>query len=192
MSLPMTPHDFMASAQRAGRDALSSPLVSRARLFATAAHGAVGQLRTGSQEPYITHPQAVAGILALIGADEALQAAGWLHDVIDDTAVSRDGVEAEFGPEVASLVWAVSEAADGDEKDTRHHRKALAQDRLAKTCSRTQTLKLADILHNTSALENLPPTFAVLYLEEKKLEVVALGKGDSRLLEVVMAQLQMK
>lgn len=192
MPLPMNTHDIMASALRAGRDALSSPLVGRARLFATAAHGAVRQLRTGSQEPYISHPQAVAGILALIGADEVLQAAGWLHDVIDDTAIIRDEVEAEFGPEVASLVWAVSEAADGAEIATRRHRKALARDRLAKACSRAQTLKLADILHNTSALENLPPTFAALYLEEKKLEVVALEKGDSWLLEVVMAQLQMK
>jgi len=182
---------FFQAALLAGQSALSANLVYRARLFARAAHGAIGQVRTGSSEPYITHPQAVAGILALIEADEVLQAAGWLHDVVDDTGVGLEDIATEFGSEVASLVWEVSESADGSGKSTRRHRKALARERLSQASSRAQTLKLADILHNTAALDNLPPTFAALYLEEKKQEVAVLNRGDTNLLELVRDQLQM-
>ena len=67
----------------------------------------VGQTRR-SGEPYITHPLAVAQILAEMEMDLATLMAGLLHDVVEDTAVTHDEASQRFGPEVAALVDGVT------------------------------------------------------------------------------------
>ncbi len=68
-----------------------------------------GQLRKGTDLPYIVHPEGVATILArhYPGRDD-LEAAGWLHDVLEDTATTREELGARFGPDVLVLVDAVT------------------------------------------------------------------------------------
>ena len=78
--------------------------VERARIFATAAHAAVGQTRKYTGEPYIVHPIEVAKIVENHGGSNAMIAAALLHDVLEDTSVTFDVLETEFGSEVAELV----------------------------------------------------------------------------------------
>lgn len=84
-----------------------APVVFEAIEFAARAHA--GQVRKGTRLPYIIHPLAVARILIEHGRPDPIVVAGLLHDTIEDTPVTRAGVEARFGVEVADLVMAVSE-----------------------------------------------------------------------------------
>jgi guanosine-3',5'-bis(diphosphate) 3'-pyrophosphohydrolase len=80
-------------------------LIEKASAFARRVHN--GQTRL-SGDPYVEHPEAVAGILAGLGLDETTIAAGYLHDVLEDTDVGYNELEGEFGTEVAELVKAVT------------------------------------------------------------------------------------
>lgn len=82
--------------------------IRRAYFYAEKAHE--GQLRR-SGEPYITHPLAVAHVLAIMHMDHECIMAGLLHDVIEDTDVSSEVLAAEFSEEVALLVGGVSKLA---------------------------------------------------------------------------------
>ena len=75
----------------------------KARLFAIEAH--YNQVRKGEKDkPMIIHPIDVAGILEGYGFDENVVAAGYLHDVIEDTKYTSDDILKEFGSDVLSLV----------------------------------------------------------------------------------------
>ena len=79
--------------------------VKRAYYFAEQAHH--GQFRR-SGEPYVTHPLAVAGILAEMHMDHQSLMAAMLHDVIEDTGIDKTAIDAQFGHTVAELVDGVS------------------------------------------------------------------------------------
>ena len=66
-----------------------------------------GQYRK-SGEPYIVHPVTVAGILRDLGGDKSMIAAGFLHDVVEDTDITADNIEEMFGQEVRLLVEGVT------------------------------------------------------------------------------------
>ena len=68
-----------------------------------------GQVRKGTELPYVVHPEGVARILRRYYPNRAdLEAAGWLHDTIEDTATTAEEVEARFGPDVRRLVEGVT------------------------------------------------------------------------------------
>ena len=77
-------------------------LVSRAVIFAAAAHD--GQVRKGTDIPYIVHPMEAAAIAAGLTNDPEVIAAAVLHDVVEDTGTTKNELEAEFGSRVAELV----------------------------------------------------------------------------------------
>lgn len=82
-------------------------LIDRARLFAEAAFMAIGKTYGG--KPYAVHNEAVLRILLKFGVtDPEVLAAGVLHDVIEDTKITREQLGEVFGERVATLVWAVS------------------------------------------------------------------------------------
>ncbi len=120
-----------------------------------------GQSRN-SGEPYVTHCIAVAEILAGIGLDAITVAAGLLHDVVEDTGVTLQDIENEFGPKIAELVDGVTklkqlpagvEGIHGD-KEMEYLRKmflAMGSD------FRVILIKLADRLHNMRTLDHMPP-----------------------------------
>ena len=125
--------------------------VNRAYFFAEQAH--YGQRRR-SGEPYVTHPLAVAGILADMHMDHQSLMAAMLHDVIEDTGIEKSAIGEQFGPTVAELVDGVSkltqiEFQSLEEKQAENFQKmalAMAQD------IRVILVKLADRLHNMRTL----------------------------------------
>ena len=112
-----------------------------------------------SGEPFLTHPIAVAWILADLGFDPLSVAVGLLHDVLEDTLTTREALEAEFGPEIAELVDGVTKIGRHlyvrrDEAQAETFRKmvlASAKD------IRVILVKLADRLHNMQTLEAMSP-----------------------------------
>ncbi len=129
-------------------------LVERAYYCAEEAHG--DQRRT-SGELYITHPLAVAKILASMHMDHYSLAAAMLHDVIEDTNTGKEELAEQFGDTVAELVDGVSklthiEFSSQEEKQARNFEKmaiAMSKD------IRVIIVKLADRLHNMRTLEPL-------------------------------------
>ncbi|MGB3236655.1 MAG: bifunctional (p)ppGpp synthetase/guanosine-3',5'-bis(diphosphate) 3'-pyrophosphohydrolase [Geitlerinemataceae cyanobacterium] len=138
---------------------LSSPdvdLICRAFEFGYQLHE--GQCRA-SGEPYINHPVAVAGLLRDLGGSGAMVAAGFLHDVVEDTAVTAEEIEERFGVEVRQLVEGVTKLSKFNfssktERQAENFRRmflAMAKD------IRVIVVKLADRLHNMRTLEYLEP-----------------------------------
>lgn len=112
-----------------------------------------------SGEPYITHPLAVAHVLAMMHMDHECIMAGLLHDVIEDTAVSRAELAEEFSEEVALLVDGVSKLAKATFK-TRQQAQAESLRKMLLAMSqdiRVIIVKLADRLHNMRTLGHLEP-----------------------------------
>src|SRR5438552_4540068 len=132
-------------------------LVERAFAFSEEAHQ--GQFRK-SGEPYITHPLAVASILSQWRLDAQGLAAALLHDVMEDTSVTKTEIETSFGKPVADMVDGVSkldqiEFQSREDAQAENFRKmllAMAQD------VRVILIKLADRLHNMRTLDAMAPT----------------------------------
>jgi len=163
-------------------------LVERARVFATAAHAAVGQRRKYTGEPYVVHPIEVSELVASVGGTEAMVAAALLHDVLEDTGVTFDVLEEEFGTEVAELVlWLtdVSKPEDGN----RSTRKALDRQHSAAAPAEAQTVKVADLISNSRSILEHDPGFAVVYMQEKRLLMEVLTKADPQLRKMAFEQL---
>jgi GTP diphosphokinase / guanosine-3',5'-bis(diphosphate) 3'-diphosphatase len=130
--------------------------VVRAYYFAETAHE--GQYRrTG--DPYITHPLAVANILTDMHMDHASLMAAMLHDVIEDTGVSKEQLATEFSEEVAELVDGVSKIAQIKfESKAEQQAENLRKMILAMTRDiRVILVKLADRLHNMRTLHVMNP-----------------------------------
>ncbi|WP_369936636.1 RelA/SpoT family protein [Xanthomonas tesorieronis] len=127
------------------------PLLRRAWEVGAAAHA--GQTRK-SGEPYITHPVAVAGVLAELGLDVEALIAAILHDTIEDTPLTRAELAAEFGEAVAELVDGVTKL---DKLKFRDRQEAAAESFRKMLLAMSRDLrvimiKLADRLHNMRTL----------------------------------------
>jgi len=157
--------------------------IEKARVFATAAHAAAAQLRKYTNEPYIVHPAEVASIIDnLEGASVAMVAAAWLHDVVEDTGVTIEIIKSEFGEEVADLVGWLTDVSR-PEQGNRATRKAIDRAHTAMAPAEAQTIKLADLISNCTSIVEHDATFAKTYLEEKRLLLEVLTKGDRSLWE---------
>jgi guanosine-3',5'-bis(diphosphate) 3'-pyrophosphohydrolase len=128
------------------------------RAFVTGARAHAGQTRR-SGEPYITHPVAVAHILADLRLDVETLCAAILHDTIEDTPLTRECIVGEFGEAVADLVEGVTKLdkvqfRSRQEADAESFRKmvlAMAKD------LRVILIKLSDRLHNMRTLDAMTP-----------------------------------
>lgn len=153
-------------------------IVHKAQVYAMAAHAAVGQKRKYTGEPYIVHPAEVARIVASVpGSTEDMVAAAWLHDVVEDTGVTYTDIHMSFGPEIAELVaWLTDISKPGD--GNRAFRKAMDREHTAAAPAEAQTIKLADLISNSKSIVQHDPEFAKTYLEEKRLLLEVMTKGD--------------
>ena len=129
--------------------------ILKAHEFAKKAHE--GQKRR-SGEPYITHPLAVAIILADLGMDQESLVTALLHDVVEDTSVSLEKIKKEFGQTIAFLLDGVTKISrmkfrSASHKQSENIRKmivAMGRD------VRVILIKLADRLHNLQTLQYMP------------------------------------
>src|SRR5438309_8254371 len=131
-------------------------LVRRAYAYAAEAHE--GQKRV-SGEPYITHPAAVAMLVAELGMDPATVAAALLHDVPEDTAKTTEDIRKDFGDEIGRLVEGVTKLSrlSGQSRD-QHQAENIRKMLLAMADDlRVVIIKLCDRLHNMRTAASLPP-----------------------------------
>src|SRR3954447_20555452 len=141
------------------------------RAYEVAEQRHADQLRR-SGDPYITHPLAVANILAELGMDTTTLVAALLHDTVEDTGYTLEALTAEFGTEVGHLVDGVTKldkvvlgnAAEGE--TIRKMIIAMARD------PRVLVIKVADRLHNMRTMRFLPPEKQARKARET-LEVIA-------------------
>ena len=159
-TLDFNPPDWLQECLIAVSSAADEPvpddtkLICRAFEFAYQLHE--GQYRA-SGEPYIAHPVAVAGLLRDLGGSSVMIAAGFLHDVVEDTDVTAEEIESRFGVEVRRLVEGVTKLSKFNfssktERQAENFRRmflAMAAD------IRVIVVKLADRLHNMRTLEHL-------------------------------------
>ena len=161
-------------------------LVLKAEAFAEKAHA--GVFRNWSGEPYVEHPKRVAGSLAALGFDPDVIAAAFLHDVIEDCPISAAELAAEFGPEVSALVVEVTNPLKlpGMSKAARL---AGVVEHLAGSSYFGASIKLADMVDNSSNVAELSPKFAKAYLPKMAAKLAVLGHGHPELFAKVKANL---
>jgi GTP diphosphokinase / guanosine-3',5'-bis(diphosphate) 3'-diphosphatase len=131
-------------------------LIERAYRFSWNAHK--DQLRK-SGDPFLAHPVSVALILAEQKLDSVTIAAGLLHDVLEDTAISREAIQKEFGEEILLLVDGVTKIQKFQMK-SRQERQAETYRKLLLSMAqdiRVIIIKFADRLHNLRTLKYLAP-----------------------------------
>ena len=171
-------------AQRNQPDAVLDPLIRTVhahnpkadtslieRAYRTAEHYHTGQLRK-SGDAYITHPLAVATILAELGMSEATLCAALLHDTVEDTSYTVEQLQADFGAEIAAMVDGVTKLDKiqyGESAKAETIRKmvlAMSKD------IRVLVIKLADRLHNMRTLDHMPEAKR-LRIAEETMEIYA-------------------
>jgi len=134
----------------------NAELIANAFQFAYQLHE--GQYRR-SGDPYIAHPIAVAGLIRDLGGGSAMIAAGFLHDIIEDTETTGDELEERFGEQVRHLVEGVTKLSKFNfSSKTEHQAENFRRMFLAMAKDiRVIVVKLADRLHNMRTLEHLKP-----------------------------------
>ena len=150
------PADVLALEQRLATYLPADQVGLVREAYVTGAHAHAGQTRK-SGEPYITHPVAVAAILAELGMDAQTIIAAILHDTLEDTPLPREEIEARFGSVVAELVDGVTKL---DKVKFRNQQEAVAESFRKMLLAMARDLrviliKLADRLHNMRTLGSM-------------------------------------
>jgi len=134
-------------------------IADAAKEFAIAQHG----LQKYGEHPYSYHLAQVSQVLAEFGyaGDEAIVAAGWLHDTLEDTPTTYEMLVSEFGKETADIVWAVTSEPGGNRVD-RFRKTALK----IQSNKKASIVKLADRIANTEASLQSNPKLYKMYVKE--------------------------
>lgn len=122
-------------------------LIDKALQIASMAHE--GQYRKNTKIPYISHPVAVGMILQEAGYKKEMVAAGVLHDTVEDTDLSLEDIEREFGKDIALLVEGCSEP---DKSLSWEERKQHTIDFLKNAPEEIRVVACADKLHNVRSI----------------------------------------
>jgi len=138
-------------------DCAGTPVVARhfgsrfesALMYACTLH--FGQIRKGNGSPYITHPLAVAALVAEFGGDEDQVIAALLHDVLEDCDVGVESVQARYGAEVAEMVLSCSDTTVRPKPPWRPRKEAYLRS-LAAVPPRAKLVIAADKLHNLQCI----------------------------------------
>jgi len=143
--------------------------------FAVIAHDAVGQRRKYTDVPYIVHPIRVANIVHEFRGTKDMIAAAYLHDTVEDTNVTMEDIQSNFGPDIAVIVEGLTDVSipsDGN----RELRKAIDRQHSADASYEAQFVKCADIIDNSSDISNMDPSFWKVYQREMKLLLDVMDK----------------
>jgi (p)ppGpp synthase/HD superfamily hydrolase len=161
-------------------------MLDKAVQFATKAHGS--QVRKYHGTPYISHPLAVAEIVKSVPHTEEMLMAAVLHDVVEDTPVTIEEIKQEFGDTVAEIVYFLTDISK-PEDGNRAHRKQLDAEHNANGPAEAQTVKVADLIHNSSDIAAHDPRFWRTYKMEKLNTLNMLDKADETLKARAFAQI---
>ncbi|MDP1819980.1 MAG: bifunctional (p)ppGpp synthetase/guanosine-3',5'-bis(diphosphate) 3'-pyrophosphohydrolase [Acidimicrobiales bacterium] len=145
----------LLGAYRARHPKAPTGLITRAYLVSAEAHR--GQSRR-SGEPYIQHPLAVARIVADLGLDDVTIAAALLHDAVEDTGITLEDLEEDFGNGVATIVDGVTKL-DRIKFDTKEAQQAASMRKMLVAMAkdlRVLIIKLSDRLHNMRTIAAMP------------------------------------
>jgi (p)ppGpp synthase/HD superfamily hydrolase len=159
-------------------------LIEQAKYFAWAAHASVKQKRKYDGQDYIVHPIEVGNLLHQFATGiitPQQEAAGLLHDVVEDTGITIDQIREAFGNEITDLVgWLtdVSKLEDGNRKV----RKQLDLDHTAESPPAAKTIKCADLISNCKSIVQYDPDFARVFLHEKERLLNVMTEADPGLL----------
>jgi len=153
-------------------------IVGRALDFATQAHG--DQKRKYTGEAYTVHLVEVMNLVRPVSRDDEMLAAALLHDTVEDTATTVDDIKAQFGDRVAKLVSELTDVSK-PEDGNRATRKGIDRAKLAGVSADAQTIKLADLISNSKSIVKYDPSFAKVYMDEKRQLLAVLTKGNSLL-----------
>lgn len=179
-----------------GTFAYKHPVVQDALLFAIEAHGE--QRRKYTNEPYYTHPMAVAQlVLDALEGDELfapdlpeIVAAALLHDVLEDTPETQEALRIRFGSMVADLVVELTDVFVPAPGTNRAERKMRERERLRVVSMYAQTIKVADLLHNMPSIVQHDPQFAPRFIDEKYMLLAVLTRANPKLREAAHAMLR--
>ena len=151
-------------------------LIQEALMLAIKAHD--GQRRKYTGEPYSMHPIGVSKIVETVEHTPEMIAAALLHDVVEDTDVTFREIKDNFGSTVAEYVHYctnVSEKDDGNRK----FRKKMYADHFALGPAESQTIKVADLIHNSQTIiPHDQKFFHKAYKYEKQYMMDVLTKAD--------------
>ena len=146
-------------------------------------------LRKYTGKLYIEHPMEVRDIVKKVDHDEDMLCASLLHDTIEDTYMDEDMINMMFGNGVAILVYTLTDITN-PEDGNRKARKRIELERLALSSSRAQTIKVADMISNTSSIVERDVKFAKVYVPEAIDLLLALDRADPELRGRLGCQLQ--
>ncbi len=154
--IPVAPADVLALEKRLAAYLPQEQILRVRRAYEIGAQAHSGQTRK-SGEPYITHPVAVAGILVDLGVDAETIIAAILHDTLEDTLLSREELEREFGVAVAEMVDGVTKL---DKVQFKSRQEAAAESFRKMLLAMARDLrviliKLADRLHNMRTIGSM-------------------------------------
>lgn len=158
--------------------------VEYAKYFAIGCHGT--QKRKYTNEPYWTHCEAVVQLLADNYPHIDAYIVGWLHDVVEDTWATCFDIETHFSPKIAQYVSDLT--MPSHEAGNRKKRLEIYTEQLVNSCELVQTVKYADLIHNTASIEQYDYNFAQVYLKEKRELLPKIDKGHKGLYEVALKQ----
>ena len=167
-------------------------------LLAKDLHG--NQKRKYTGEPYVNHTVQVAKIVKNYGGDDIMVYAAVLHDVLEDTNTTKEGLfnhlRQIIGPEKAiEVVKLVQELTDVFTKDdypdiNRKGRKEMEAMRLGSISSKAQTIKYADLLDNGQDIMKNDPKFGKVYLREKEEILKHMNRGNQELYKKCLSSLE--
>jgi len=161
---------------------IMTPLIYEAMQFARQVHR--DQKRKYTNEPYSSHLAEVAGLVGAVTDNAEALAAAWLHDTVEDQHVDLRIIAQRFGEKVAEGVEALSDVETGDRKE----QEAASRQRLHGAAPWIQTIKVADIISNSSAIVLHDPDYAPKYLAEKRAMLAVLDQADQRLIGIAVTE----
>jgi len=163
-------------------------IVEKAKEWAHAAHDSIGQKRKYGGENYWVHTDRVADALKEVGESEEVQAAGHLHDVLEDVAdknvkFNESVMLIDFGSVITELVKEVTNVYTKENYPNlnRAKRKHLEHERLAKISKEAKSIKLADIADNVNGVVDNDVGFGKVFVSEKAQLLVYLREGNESL-----------
>jgi len=170
-------------------DISTDKILKQVRDFADNAHGS--QQRKYTPERYIVHPERVMENLKNYTSDIAVLSAALLHDVLEDTATTKEEIIVFLSKlmdqqDVKKTIDLVVELTDVYIKEdypqwNRKKRKAMEQERVSKTSPDAQTIKYADIMDNCNEIVKHDRHFAPVFLTECKRNLDVMDKGNKTL-----------